>query len=61
MQPTNYPKGNSSQGQLPEGYCQGAIIFGVIAREQKFGDNHPGENYAEAIFFAGNFPRGQLS
>ena len=32
MQVTNHSKG--TQGQFPGGYCQGAIIFGIIFREQ---------------------------
>ena len=34
MHATNYPKRSFPQGQSPGGYCQGAIIFGLVVWEQ---------------------------
>ena len=34
MWATNHPKGNFPRGLFPGAYCQGAIIFGIIVREQ---------------------------
>ena len=61
MQATNHLKGNFPQEQFPEGYCQGAIIFGIIFREQQFRGQLSGGNYPAAILLVGNFAREQLS
>ena len=45
---------NSQFFQEIKGYCQGTIIFEVIFREEYF------EGGGGAIFFRGNYPRGQL-
>ena len=48
---TNHPKG--TRGHFPGGYFQGAIIFGIISREQSSRGQLSGE--------VRNFPRWQFS
>ena len=58
----NHPKG--IRGQFPGRFCQGAIIFGVIFREQSsrvqlFGGHMSEEQFSlGAVFLKGSFPGG---
>ena len=56
MQATNHLKDNFPRRQFPGGYCQGAIIFGVVIRDQSSRRQFSGRQ-----FFSGdNFAWGQL-
>ena len=62
MQATNHPKGRFPRGQFSGGYCQGAIIFGLIFPEQSSmgaifsggqssRDNCLGGSFPDTLFF----------
>ena len=56
------PKTIFLRGSFEGGYCQGAIIFVVIVREQSSWEQLSGGKLSSgAIVRGGNFPRGQLS
>ena len=61
MKATNHPKGNFPRWQFLGGYCQGAVIFAVIVREQSSGGNFPWGNNLGGNHPGSSFSWGQLS